>query len=160
MAIQPVSDLVLDVARAADPAASRSAAARLGAAGLQPAAFSAALDRVAGGAIPLLDVAEAPEPAVGAGDPLLGADPFDQRIRLGLGAAGSAPILTPEQRFESFLVRTSVETMLASSPDDLFGDRTAGPMWRSMLAEQLGDAVAARGALGVAALVRRPGEGA
>ncbi|WP_075216187.1 rod-binding protein [Mongoliimonas terrestris] len=162
MAIQPVSDLVLDVARAADPAASRVAAARLGAAGLDTTAFAAALDRMAGTAnLPFLDLGASGSdgPAVAA-DVALAPDPFEQRIRLGAASAGSAPILTPEQRFESFLVRTSVETMMASSPDELFGDRTAGPVWRSLLAEQIGDAVAARGSLGVAALLRRPGEGA
>ncbi|WP_181704742.1 rod-binding protein [Chthonobacter rhizosphaerae] len=164
MPINPVSDLVLDVARAADPVRSRAAVARLAEAAGPTSSFASALQGAASTldrtATAFLDengdVPEEPGRAAGGAD--LRPDVLDQLAVLKSQTRVDQPILSPEQRFESFIVRSSVETMMAGEGDALFGDKVSGPVWRSMLADKIADAVAKRGSLGIGDLVRRLGE--
>lgn len=60
----------------------------------------------------------------------------------------------PELRqFESFVLRSFVETMLPKDNSSFFGSGTAGGIWRSMMAERLGDEIAAAGGIGIADLL-------
>lgn len=121
MAISPPSDIVLDVARAAEPQALETARARLsalGAAANDPAAFQSNL--------------------------------ADLRSTLGGGNSG-APA-TPESfvKFEAMVLQSFVQSMLPSEAQQVYGQGTAGEMWKSLLAEKLADTMAQRGGIGIA----------
>lgn len=57
------------------------------------------------------------------------------------------------QQFEGFVLRTFVEAMLPKENASFFGSGTAGDIWRSMMAERLGEEIAAAGGVGIAALL-------
>ncbi|WP_182084905.1 rod-binding protein [Aureimonas sp. ME7] len=61
--------------------------------------------------------------------------------------------LKPLQRFESFVLRSFIENMLPSENSSFFGTGTAGNIWRSMLAERIGDEMAASGGIGIAEML-------
>ena len=67
--------------------------------------------------------------------------------------------LQPLQKFESFFLRNFVETMLPEKDTSFFGSGTAGQIWKSMLAERIGDEMAASGGIGIADMLakREPG---
>lgn len=58
------------------------------------------------------------------------------------------------QQFEGFVLRTFVEAMLPKDGTSFFGSGTAGGIWRSMMAERLGEELAAGGGIGIADLLR------
>ena len=58
--------------------------------------------------------------------------------------------LKPLQRFESFVLRSFVENMMPKDNTSFFGSGTAGEIWKSMLAEKIGDEMAAGGGIGIA----------
>jgi peptidoglycan hydrolase FlgJ len=136
MAFNPRTDVVMEVVNAADPSRASLAAQRLGAlAGSNPpgADFSADLARVS-------------NPA--ASDPL--ADAADARSRLsdtpgGLGSLGQA-----KTQFEAMMLSSFVGELLPKDASNVFGQGTAGDMWRSMLAEQVSLQIAKSGKLGLA----------
>ena len=57
------------------------------------------------------------------------------------------------EQFEGFVLRSFVESMLPSTDSTYFGKGTAGSVWRSMLAEQIGDELAKNGGIGIAAAI-------
>ena len=59
----------------------------------------------------------------------------------------------PLEKFEGFVLRSFVESMLPSSESSYFGKGTAGEIWRSMLAEQIGNEMAKNGGIGIAASI-------
>jgi hypothetical protein len=61
--------------------------------------------------------------------------------------------LSPEKQFESFMLRSFVEEMLPSENSAFFGDGTAGNIWKSMLAERIGEEMAAAGGIGIAEMI-------
>lgn len=67
--------------------------------------------------------------------------------------------LTPEKQFESFMLRSFVEEMLPSENSAFFGDGTAGKIWKSMLAERIGEEMAAAGGIGIAEMVAKHAAG-
>ena len=123
MSINPVSDIVLDVARAADPIKSAAATERLLQAG-----------------------AAEPAGAVFSGLMKTG-DPGDAGLRSALAKTGGRPSsvsVTPMDArtkaykgVEELVLQKLVETMLPKEDSGVFGNGTAGDVWRSMLAEQL-----------------------
>jgi peptidoglycan hydrolase FlgJ len=145
VSIKPPSDIVLDVARAADPASSAAAAerlARIAGDGKADPDFSSVMAEV-----------ETASPMPGGAD------------AAATGRTGAAPAAVPliEPRFasaepavasadagekaykglESILLQSVVSTMLPED-SEYFGEGSAGAIWRSMLAEQLGDTLAKR----------------
>ncbi len=56
----------------------------------------------------------------------------------------------PLEQFEGFVLRSFVESMLPSGDSEFFGKGTAGDIWRSMLAEQIGNEIAKGGGIGIA----------
>lgn len=71
----------------------------------------------------------------------------------GKGPQGGAP--GELQQFEGFVLRTFVEAMLPKENASFFGSGTAGDIWRSMMAERLGEEIAAGGGIGIAELLAR-----
>lgn len=127
MAIAPPSDLVLDVVRAADPV-ERSAAAgklqRLAATGYADGSgFRSAID-----------------------------DTMSSTFRSS-GSAGANGGKSPAEKFEALVLHQFVETMLPDDAGNVFGEGATGEIWKSMLAEQVANQMAASGGIGIADLM-------
>lgn len=144
MAISPISDIVLEVAKAADPKSYSEAAARLG--------------RLAGTAAPAT-AASLPETfaetlgGVKARAPVAPHVPFDPAlalVRMQNHDALAAQPAKPQEQFEAFVLSNFVETMLPKDSEVLFGGGTAGEIWKSMLAQGLGTQLARVGGIGIA----------
>lgn len=112
-------------------AAAKPAAAQAGRAADVTADFSAALDAVGA---PAGSVASMSRPIA----PLV-----DHKSRV-------AP---PLEQFEGFVLRSFVESMLPSEASSYFGSGTAGEVWRSMMAEEIGNELARGGGIGIAASI-------
>lgn len=142
MAVRLVSDLVMDVMRAAEPARAQAAARKLATqdrATVQPA-FARALgttttpktlthDIVA-------DVMAAAEPARLA------------RAEAKLGGNGASPAGVA-QKFQSVLLANALDAMMPRTDGGLYGAGTAGEVWRGMANQQMAGALASRDVLGL-----------
>jgi peptidoglycan hydrolase FlgJ len=138
MAFNPRTDVVLEVASAADPSRANLAAQRLNAlAGSNaPAAdFAADLDRAAG---------------TGSATTAPLANAADARSRLGELQGGSEKVGKAKTQFEAMMLNSFVSELLPKDTGEVFGQGTAGDMWRSMLAEQVSTQIAKSGKLGLA----------
>lgn len=131
MAIAPPSDLVLDVVRAADPLERAEAVGKLqrlaataGTASVGEASFKAAID----------DSRAASTRVAGTQGPILAAQ-------------------SPAQKFEALVLHQFVETMLPDDASTVFGEGATGEIWKSMLAEQVANQLAASGGIGIAGLL-------
>jgi peptidoglycan hydrolase FlgJ len=143
MTVTPVPDLILDVMDAADPVSQRMAAGKLervSSAGGED--FAAAMDRkIEAGA---LEHAVASEQGIAAS----GGGVID--------GSGHATIKKADtdravyRKFEAFVLQTFVESMLPQDASEIFGKGTAGTIWRSMLAEQIGNEMAKGEGIGIA----------
>jgi hypothetical protein len=131
MAISPVSDLILDVARAADPqkatAASRALDAGASAASAPTSGgFSAALSQAQSSVDMGRYAYHNPGPIV-------------------------SPAKTPAQKaatgLESVLLKSFVDEMLPKDAANVYGSGVAGDVWRSMLADKIANEIAKSGAL-------------
>ena len=137
MAFNPRTDVILEVASAADPSRATVAAQRLSAlAGSNaPAAeFAADLDRAAS--------------TTGAATAPL-ANAADMRSHLP-AAPGPDKLGKAKTQFEAMMLNSFVSEMLPKDTGEVFGQGTAGDMWRSMLAEQVSTQIAKSGKLGLA----------
>ena len=124
MSIEPPSDIVLDVARAADPARRAEATNRL---------------------VRLAGDGEAFAPTLaGLADPPAAAGRAADRPK-----AGDADAAKAYREFEGMVLATFVESAFPESAT-AFGAGTAGSVWRSMLAEEIGAEMAAGGGIGIA----------
>ncbi|MCB8823464.1 rod-binding protein [Microvirga rosea] len=136
MGINPPSDIVQDVARAADPVKLQAASRKL-------------ID-ISNGA-DATDFAEVlktlPNSSASAmKDPYA----FGMASRNHTTLASSGKTGSPYQQFEAFVLQSFIESMLPKDADATFGKGTAGGVWRSMLAEQIGAQVAKAGGIGIA----------
>lgn len=123
MAISPPGDIVLDVTRAADPAATALARARLeGKAGVASAevAFEAAGDAPV--AAPRLDGESASK-----------------------GAVPKSYV-----KFEGMVLQTFLQSMMPNDTESVYGGGMSGDMWKSLLSQTLGETMAERGGIGIA----------
>ncbi|GLS31336.1 Rod binding protein [Mesorhizobium albiziae] len=122
MAISPPSDIVLDVARAIEPANIDAARARLA----QRSGAAAVVDN----AFSISDMRNASAPEAKA---------------------------TPETfvKFEAMVLQQFIQSMLPKDAGAVYGNGMAGDMWQSLLSQQLGDAVAKRGGIGIADSILR-----
>jgi Rod binding domain-containing protein len=149
MSISPPSDIVLDVVRAADPLRYQEAAGRL-----RQIAHTAASDAFSEMLGDVAQDAEEREPA-----------PYRPLIQLPFDATGamtrlrSNTVLTQDsdttgagafRGFEAMALASFVEAMLPQRAHAVFGTGTAGQIWRSMLAEQIGAQMARAGGIGIA----------
>ena len=139
MIVTATPDLVLDVLEAADPVTQRAATAKLDALKSSDADFAATMDAEAGKAAAAeqsaTKVSEASSDAVN-GAP----------VRM-IKAPASGEVY---RKFEAFILQTFVETMLPKESEQVFGKGTAGGVWKSMLAEQLGSQLAQGNGIGIA----------
>ncbi|MBR0837724.1 rod-binding protein [Bradyrhizobium manausense] len=137
MIVTATSDLVLDVLDAADPVAQRAATAKLDALKSSDVDFAESMDAAASRATDqsAASMAEAQSGVVN-GPPV-------QVIK----KPGPDEVY---RKFEAFILQTFVETMLPKESEEVFGKGTAGGIWKSMLAEQLGAQLAKGKGIGIA----------
>ena len=140
MSIQPPSDIVLDVANAADPAKALAATERLtrlggGSIPVQPGAFASAL-----GAASKTTSDTALRTQLGlSGEPtdVINNKPIDPRVKAYKG-------------LETLVLQNLVETMLPKDADSYFGKESGGEQWRSMMAQKIAEQLSKRMDLGIA----------
>jgi peptidoglycan hydrolase FlgJ len=141
VAINPPSDIVLDVLNAADPLRSEAVTQRLSALGANAAAgtsddFTRALD--AAGSSSASSFAEV-------------AGMADARTRLlKKDLAQSQKTAHAQVEFEASLLNNLVGEMLPKNAPGVYGEGTAGDVWRSMLGDQIAHQIAKSGELGIA----------
>jgi len=140
MAISPPSDIILDVARAADPSRQQVAFDRLQrmGSGVARTQFAAAIDEAA-------PTTAAPGLA-SAREKLASLVPAKLNNAPNAVQTKSAKTL---QQFEAQVISTFIEQMMPESSANNFGSGTAGNVWRSMLSEQIANQVAKAGGLGI-----------
>ncbi|MEO5323413.1 rod-binding protein [Mesorhizobium sp. CC13] len=134
MAISPPSDIVLDVAKAAEPAGVRAA--------------RAALANRTGAAAGTFSLGETPAVAGGS----LTRETVTDGLERQPDKAAPAESM---KRFEAMVLQTFIENMLPKNTESVYGQGMAGDMWKSMMAERLADTVAERGGIGIAKQVMR-----
>jgi peptidoglycan hydrolase FlgJ len=137
MAFSPKTDVILEVASAADPSRASLAAQRLNAvagSNATPADFVSSLNQAAG-------VANAPPSLPGGAD---------ARSRLAEAASGPEKLGKAKTQFEAMMLNSFVSELLPKDTGEVFGQGMAGEMWRSMLAEQVSTQIAKSGKLGLA----------
>jgi peptidoglycan hydrolase FlgJ len=137
MAFSPKTDVILEVASAADPSRASLAAQRLNAiagSNATPADFVSSLNQAAG-------VANAPPSLPGGAD---------ARSRLAEAASGPEKLGKAKTQFEAMMLNSFVSELLPKDTGEVFGQGMAGDMWRSMLAEQVSTQIAKSGKLGFA----------
>lgn len=137
MAIDPPSDVVLEVLKAADPARAAAATQRLsalaGAGATETGDFSETLAQTAPPAPPSV------------------AGLANARSRLAdAELAASDKAAKAQVDFEAVLLNGFVNEMLPKDGSATFGQGLAGDMWKSMLADQVSRQIAKSGALGIA----------
>lgn len=135
MSISPPSDIVMDVARAADPARYQEAAAKLSQPG-DPAAFASAADDAA------REVGLTTHMPLDVHGALTG-------LKNETARTGSAD---PYRKFEGQVIQQFVEAMLPKA-ETVFGKGNAGGIWKSMLSEQIGQQIAKTGGIGIARML-------
>ena len=141
MIVTATQDLVLDVLEAADPAAQRAATAKLDALKSTGADFAASMEVEAGKA----KAAAADQSAA-------------TMSEAQSGVVNGAPVQVIKapasgevyRKFEAYILQTFVEAMLPKESEEVFGKGTAGGIWKSMLAEQLGSQLAKGKGIGIA----------
>lgn len=137
MAINPPSDIVNDVARAADPTRYRAAAERLSQMAGAPAeaGFGEVLDA-----------------AMTRPGRQFSLDPYTVRttFRNDTTLSGSNKAGAAYQQFEAFVLQSFIESMLPKDAENVFGKGTAGGVWKSMMAEQMAAQIAKAGGVGIA----------
>jgi hypothetical protein len=144
MTVGPIQDLIADVMAAADPASQRVATGRLERlASTTDRNFASAVDQK-------IEAAGLQQGRAAAAD---GSTPD---VRAVADSAGHAPIVKATngkgayRKFEAFILQMFVESMLPKDAADVFGKGTAGTVWRSMLAEQIGNEMAKGNGIGIA----------
>lgn len=143
MAIAVTSDLVSDVIKAADPRRAERAYAKLGG----TSEFAAIASKPEAGRVRdlgndmVLDVMRAADP--------VRAEAGAKRLL----AAADDPKLKAYAELEGFVLGQMMQTMLPKGEDGVYGQGTAGGIWRSMLGDELGKSLGASGGVGIASLL-------
>ncbi|XUY27186.1 rod-binding protein [Agrobacterium sp. rho-8.1] len=134
MAISPPSDLVLDVVNAADPTQVMAAREKLrSVSAANEASVLTASNAGFASAINSIDTA-----AGKAGVGNIHHIKTDEKI--------------PEtyRKFEASVLSTMLQNMMPKESEEVYGKGSAGDFWKSMMAEQMADAVSKRGGIGIA----------
>ncbi len=137
MGFNPTTDVVLEVLNAADPARASLAAERLQALASGAPAGNFALD---------LDKAAA---AAAAAQPPLQPGLANARQALADATLASSPEAKAKVELEAMTLNSFVGQMLPKDSPALFGQGTAGEIWRSMLSDQISRQIAKSGELGL-----------
>ncbi len=152
MSINPATDIVLDVARAADPARYKRAVAKLDA--TAGAGFTDSLAAVS-------ETAPARAPAA-APMPIVPEQTATQAATASVAQPG-APTAVPKpsaaatdkaaatyQQFEAMALANMLEAAMPSDGENFFGKGVAGSTWKSMMLDQIAAQLAKHGGVGIA----------
>ena len=139
MSIAPPSDIILDVAQAADPQRLQAATVKLNT--MATSSGGAAVDFAS-----LL--AGAAKPAGGVKGTAAGTVPVPTQ------ASTVQPQMSPYRKFEAVLLQTFVQEMLPKD-EKLFGDAASSDVCRGLLAEKLADQLAKSGKIGIAKMIEK-----
>lgn len=134
VAISVISDLVMDVVRAADPMEVQVAQDKLKA---NKAAFAASSLADAGkGFGAAVDVLKSADSQAGLGD----TNVRGKRMEI------------PEtyRKFEASVLQTFVQSMLPKDSEELYGKGNAGDIYKGMMSEQFADVISRNGGVGIA----------
>lgn len=166
MAVSLPTDIVMDVARAADPARFRVAVNKLDSKSDYAAvakdialAFSAtdtdetSLQKSLGAQLPF-DVERA-RLRLGGRDGFSLAESLDISTTGGLLSAEKLRSGTSYQQFEALALQKFVEAMLPKESASWYGGGFAGDTWKSMLAEQVAKELARSGGIGIANMIEK-----
>ncbi len=153
MAIQPPSDIVLDVIRAADPAARNRATQKLqaiaGSGRVGTASTAGPSARVRGHSAPrslfARELVHATRHQTGAAMPDSASAAQAQSAQ-----AQSARSLKAVKQYEAFVMQSFVQSMLPKDANATYGKKTAGQFWKSMMAQEIGKEVSKSTRLGIA----------
>ena len=136
MAIDASSDIVLEVAKAADPTRVAAVVQRL----------TALSGGAADDAVGFADTLAATAPAVASGP-----SGADARARFSAAAeAADEKAAKVKTGFEAVMLNSFVSEMLPKETSSVFGQGLAGDMWKSMLADQVSRQMAKSDTLGIA----------
>ncbi len=150
MSISPPSDIVMDVARAAEPTRYRQAVSRLGAAApAEPFGEVLASEKAdsprASTRPPPMKTESVPAATIAQAKAAEGT-PDQQRTR------------ETYRRFEAMALANMLESSMTTSTSSFFGGGIAGDTWKSLLVEQIADQMAKAGGIGIAAQLARGAE--
>ncbi len=134
------SDLIVDVARAADPERASAMAQRL--AGLDPASVSSPPSFSSAVSAAAASTNRTAASAAGFGGALINS-----------ASTEAARIKGARQQFEATLLNSFVSEMMPQDATSSYGGGYAGDMWRSLLAQKMSDEIAKSGVLGIASRV-------
>lgn len=138
MSIFPPTDLVIDVGRAADPSKRAAAIQRL------ERLSSPGPDA---GSLP----ASHPDHFIFTNiHPTLSSSRPSDRLNIDAGRPDSVSAV---KKFEAFLLQTWLEVLLPKIDGGAYGNDHAGGVWRTLMAEQLGDQLAKSDCLGISRLI-------
>jgi Rod binding domain-containing protein len=130
LAISPPSDIVLDVARAIDPAELAAARTQL-----------AERARAGMGKIEFPEIASTETSAKNMANMRFAG-------HADTGKAGKAP--EAYRKFEAVVLQNFMQSMMPKDSEAVYGKGLAGDMWKSELAKQLGSVLSERGGIGIA----------
>lgn len=156
MSIFPPTDIVSEVAQAADPDKLRKAVARLGAVS---ATGAPADDRFSVLMAGFRSVRQKSGPESSAAE-TIGPSPSSTRVgsvSVASGEASRPPDAT--RKFEAYIVQSCLETILPKEDRGYFGRGVGGGIWRSMMAEQLATQIVKAGGIGLHQLFERTWSG-
>ena len=136
MSINPASDIVLDVARAADPARYKRAVAKLDATAGAGFTDSLAAEETAS--------TRSPEPAA--------TTVVQQDVRKPVPKTGDAATDKAAATYRQFEAMALANMLESAMPSDntFFGEGVAGDTWKSMLVDQIAGEMAKHGGVGIA----------
>jgi hypothetical protein len=141
VAINPPSDIVLDVLNAADPLRSEAVTQRLSALGANAASGTSD------------DFARTLDAATSSSASAFAAVSGMANARahfLNTAVAQSQKTAHAQVEFEASLLNNLVGEMLPKNAPGVYGEGTAGDVWRSMLGDQIAHQIAKSGELGIA----------
>ncbi|QGM97998.1 rod-binding protein [Methylocystis parvus] len=134
MSIFPATDLISDVARAANPTKAHLALERLE----RASAMRADLARHRFDSASLTAT---------------GVTTFQHSSSSATAPKGDATAPTAARKFEAFLLQSWLEMLLPKEETGVFGSGAASGVWRSLMAERLGEQLAQAGGIGVQKLL-------
>jgi peptidoglycan hydrolase FlgJ len=68
----------------------------------------------------------------------------------------SAKVKDVGQQFEALYLRQMLDEWMPKDAEDLFGEGTAGSVWRSMLADNMATTLSKSGKIGIAQMIFKP----
>ncbi len=136
-----LTDIVIDVAQAADPQRLAAARQRL----LDRSAFVSSQ----AGNFEGLAAKSYAETANASVSVFNNATPIPARYQNGNALRATTDAATIAQKFEAFILQSMIETILPKEGGAAFGHGAGAGVWRSMLAEQLANQIAKSGGVGL-----------